>query len=100
VSGLWSDLVGEIDRGRPVVVGLLKPILGGRARAHYEVVVGLNRRTRRILSLDPAAGLRENSAEGFAREWAPAREVTLVILPPGELGGPGGAGSASPVGQP
>jgi ABC-type bacteriocin/lantibiotic exporter with double-glycine peptidase domain len=83
ISGTWNDLEDQIARGRPVVVGLLKPILGGRARAHYEVVVGINRRGHRILSLDPAAGgLRENSVEGFAREWAPGHEVTLVILPP------------------
>lgn len=97
VSGLWSDLVEQIDRGRPVVVGLLKPILGGRARAHYEVVVGLNRKTRRILSLDPAAGLRENSVEGFAREWAPTREVTLVILPSEALDASRTVARASPA---
>jgi ABC-type bacteriocin/lantibiotic exporter with double-glycine peptidase domain len=81
ISGTWTDLEEQLQRGRPVVVGLWKPILGGRARAHYEVVVGINARKRRILSLDPGSGLRENSAEGFAREWAPGRAVTLVILP-------------------
>jgi ABC-type bacteriocin/lantibiotic exporter with double-glycine peptidase domain len=81
VSGTWDDLEQQVTQGRPVVVGLLKPILGGRARAHYEVVIGFNRKQRRVLSLDPAAGLREYSAAGFAREWAPAREVTLIVLP-------------------
>jgi ABC-type bacteriocin/lantibiotic exporter with double-glycine peptidase domain len=95
ISGLWSDLETQIDRGRPVVVGLLKPIFGGRARGHYEVVVGINRKRRLILSLDPAAGgLRENSAEGFAREWAPARELALVVLP--RVTAPTAAGSPAP----
>jgi hypothetical protein len=82
VSGTFDDLFAQVGRGRPVLVGVAKPmaLTGGRARAHYEVVVGLNRSRRLILSLDPAAGLRENTLEGFAREWAPTRQVTIVFL--------------------
>ena len=54
---------------------------GGRLAAHYEVVVGVNRSKRMLLSLDPTRGLRENSAEGFAREWVPTRQVTLIVFP-------------------
>ena len=73
VSGTFDDLFTQVERGRPVVVGLAKPmaLTGGRSLAHYEVVIGLNRSRRLILSLDPADGLRENTLEGFAREWAP-----------------------------
>ena len=83
VSGTFDDLFAQVGRGRPVVVGLAKPmaLTGGRSLAHYEVVVGLNRARRLILSLDPANGLRENTFEGFAREWAPTRQVTIVFLP-------------------
>jgi ABC-type bacteriocin/lantibiotic exporter with double-glycine peptidase domain len=83
VSGTFEDLFTQVGRGRPVLVGLAKPmaLTGGRALAHYEVVVGLNRSRRRVLSLDPAVGVRENSFEGFAREWAPTRQVTIVIFP-------------------
>jgi hypothetical protein len=83
VSGTIDDLFAQIGRGRPVLVGLAKPmaLTGGRALAHYEVVVGLNRSRRLILSLDPAAGLRENTLEGFAREWAPTRQVTIIVIP-------------------
>lgn len=83
VSGTFEDLSHQLDRGRPVLVGLAKPmaLTGGRALAHYEVVIGLNRSRRLILSLDPAAGLRENTLEGFAREWAPTRQVTIVVFP-------------------
>ena len=55
---------------------------GGRAAAHYEVVVGINRARRLILTFDPARGPRENSFEGFAREWVPTGEVTLIVFPP------------------
>lgn len=83
VSGTLEDLSRQLDRGRPVLVGLAKPmaLTGGRALAHYEVVIGLHRTRRLILSLDPAAGLRENTLEGFAREWVPTRRVTIVVFP-------------------
>jgi len=83
VSGTFDDLFAQIGRGRPVMVGLAKPmaLTGGRALAHYEVVIGLNRSRRRVLSLDPAVGVRENSFEGFAREWAPTKQVAIVIFP-------------------
>ena len=83
VSGTFEDLFAQVGLGRPVVVGLAKPmaLTGGRSLAHYEVVVGLNRAKRLILSLDPANGLRENTFEGFAREWAPTSQVTIVFLP-------------------
>jgi len=84
VSGTFDDLFTQVARGRPVLVGLAKPMAftGGRALAHYEVVVGVNRAKRLILSLDPAVGLRENTLEGFAREWAPTKQVTIVFLGP------------------
>jgi ABC-type bacteriocin/lantibiotic exporter with double-glycine peptidase domain len=80
VAGTFGDLVGELERGRPVLVGLAKPMTTGRALAHYEVVVGIDRRDRQVLTLDPARGLRENTLEGFAREWAPTGRVTLIVL--------------------
>jgi ABC-type bacteriocin/lantibiotic exporter with double-glycine peptidase domain len=82
VSGTFDDLFDQVARGRPVLVGLAKPVTGGRALAHYEVVVGLNRRSRLIRSLDPGRGLRENSFEGFASEWVPTRQVTIFVFPP------------------
>ena len=83
VSGTFADLFAQVAKGRPVIVGLAKPLAltGGRALAHYEVVIGLNRSRRLILSLDPAVGVRENTFEGFAREWAPTKQVTIVAFP-------------------
>jgi ABC-type bacteriocin/lantibiotic exporter with double-glycine peptidase domain len=81
VSGRIADLTTEISQGRPVVVGLVKQYRD-KPRAHYQVVIGLHPEKKRILSLDPAEGWREDSLEGFAREWIPTREVTVVFLPP------------------
>jgi ABC-type bacteriocin/lantibiotic exporter with double-glycine peptidase domain len=83
VAGTFADLFEQLGRGRPVLVGLAKPMTGGRALAHYEVVVAVDRRDHRLLTLDPARGLSENSMEAFAREWAPTGQVTLIVFRPG-----------------
>ncbi len=81
VEGTFNDIIDQLSRDRPVLVGLAKPITGGRALAHYEVVVGIDKRDKRIITLDPGRGLRENSLEGFAREWVPTGRVTLIVFP-------------------
>ena len=80
VEGQLADLDRELARRRPVLVGVMKRY-GGRAYPHYEVVVGVSRRQRRILTLDPAHGLRVNSREGFAAEWTAAGRLTLIVFP-------------------
>ena len=77
---LSGDLERELAQQHPVLVGVVKRY-GRHAYAHYEVVVGMSRRTRRILTLDPADGLRVDSREGFAAEWAAAKQVTIMIYP-------------------
>ena len=54
---------------------------GGRIYPHYEVVVGVSRGTNRVLTLDPAHGLRVNSREGFIAEWTAAGRLTLIVFP-------------------
>ena len=81
IPGQLADLDRELGRGHPVLVGVVKRY-GRRAYPHYEVVVGMSRRTQRILTLDPADGLRVDSPEGFAAEWAAAGQVTLIVYPP------------------
>ena len=80
IPGQLSDLDRELQRRHPVLVGVVKRY-GRRAYPHYEVVVGMSRRTQRILTLDPAGGLRVDSREGFAAEWAAAGHVTLIAYP-------------------
>lgn len=81
VEGRDGDLDRELGRERPVLVGVVKR-RGRRAYPHYEVVVGINRRRERVVTLDPARGARETSLARFAREWDAAGRVTLVVLPP------------------
>jgi predicted double-glycine peptidase len=74
--GSFSDLEAEIAGRRPVLVGTLKPYVGDRWLAHYEVVTGVGPAT--IVTMDPAAGYREYSRAGFLREWERTNRVMLV----------------------
>jgi ABC-type bacteriocin/lantibiotic exporter with double-glycine peptidase domain len=78
--GTLKDVAYELDHGRPVIVGLGKTYEGNKAVAHYEVVVGLSRDKRRLLLLDPGRGWQTDSFEGFAREWAISKGVTVVAF--------------------
>lgn len=97
VEGTFNDIIDQLARDRPVLVGLAKPITGGRALAHYEVVVGIDKRDKRIITLDPGRGLRENSLEGFAREWVPTGRVTLIVFPAVETSLPADASGRRPA---
>ena len=75
-----SDLEHELRSGRPVIVGVVKPYSAGHGLAHYEVVTGYEPRTKRVLTFDPARGLRENDLPGFLAEWQPTKRVALVAF--------------------
>ncbi len=79
IRGELADLATEIGLDHPVLVGLVQQY-GDHARAHYEVITGINSTTRRLLLLDPARGLREDTFEGFMSEWTTAGRPTLVIV--------------------
>lgn len=78
VRGEMADLEREVAAGRPVVVGLVKPH-GKRVLTHYEVVVGLHRGRKLVVTLDPARGWRENAVDAFLQEWAPSKRLALVV---------------------
>jgi len=80
IRGQQADLEREIHRHRPILVGVMKRYIF-RNYPHYEVVVGLNRHQQRVLTLDPAHGLRVNSWAGFTTEWTKAGQLTLVLFP-------------------
>jgi ABC-type bacteriocin/lantibiotic exporter with double-glycine peptidase domain len=79
VKGEPADLRAEVERRRPLIVGLARR-MGRETIAHYEVVIGFHPERRRILTLDPAAGWRESSFDDFAAEWAGARQLALVVF--------------------
>lgn len=83
IQGAFDDLTHEVRAGRPVIVGVHKPVSSGEALAHYEVFVGYHPERREVLTLDPARGLRQFPVDGFMEEWKSAGLVTLVIMPKG-----------------
>ena len=80
ITGDEGDLVREVGLNRPVLVGLVQRY-STRSYSHYEVVTGINRRTRHILLLDPGHGLREDDLSSFAIEWQGAGRLALVVGP-------------------
>lgn len=81
IQGAFDDLTHEVQAGRPVIVGVHKPLSSGEALAHYEVFVGYHPERREVLTLDPARGLRQFPIDGFMQEWQSAGLVALVIMP-------------------
>lgn len=80
IAGEVDDLKREIGLNRPVLVGLVQHY-GDKALSHYEVVVGINARARRILVLDPARGQREDGFDGFTTEWNRSGRLAIVVAP-------------------
>lgn len=80
-KGTLDLLLSQVGRGRPAIVGLVKPHLQG-ALAHFEVVVAWHPVDRRVVTLDPARGWRENGLDAFFDEWEPSGRVLLVAFEP------------------
>jgi ABC-type bacteriocin/lantibiotic exporter with double-glycine peptidase domain len=80
IQGELTDLVREVGLDRPVLIGVVQRYTH-RSYSHYEVVVGVNQVTRRVLMLDPGRGMREDAFDSFTTEWGAAGRLTLVIAP-------------------
>ncbi|HEY8925882.1 MAG TPA: C39 family peptidase [Polyangia bacterium] len=94
ISGRVEDLIHEVGAGRPVLVGLVQRY-GKEALSHYEVVVGYNPVTRRLLLHDPGHGPREDGLDGFGEEWKPTGNLTLVVTGRAVEAAPGAAAAQS-----
>jgi len=81
IQGSYDDLMHEVDAGRPVIVGVHKPLSSGETLSHYEVFVGYQPERGHVLTLDPARGLREFPLDGFMSEWKGAGQVAIVVMP-------------------
>jgi ABC-type bacteriocin/lantibiotic exporter with double-glycine peptidase domain len=80
VRGTMDDLAYELERGRPVLVGLTN-YRGKRRVGHYGVVVGVRRDRTRVLLADPSRGWRELALPAFELEWGPASHLAMVVFP-------------------
>ena len=93
--GTMKDVVHELEQGRPVIVGLGKMVEEKKALSHYQVVVGWEPNKKQVLLLDPARGWQIDSLEGFGKEWAISRGVTMVAFPGADASGVLAAESAA-----
>jgi ABC-type bacteriocin/lantibiotic exporter with double-glycine peptidase domain len=80
--GTMTDIVHELRRGRPIIVGLGKQFEAKKALSHYEVVIGYEPKKKLVLLLDPGRGFQVDSLEGFAEEWTRTKGVTIVTFLP------------------
>ena len=80
--GTMADVVHEVQRGRPVIVGLGKSYAEKKALSHYEVVVGYEPDKKQVLLLDPGRGWQLDTLRGFGEEWARSKGVTIVAFMP------------------
>ena len=80
IQGEEADLVREVELNRPVLVGLVQRYTD-RSYSHYEVITGINRRTRHVLMLDPGRGLAQDDLASFIVEWQGAGRLALVVGP-------------------
>ena len=82
--GTMDDVKHELEHGRPVIVGLGKKVVTGKALAHYQVVVGYEPNRELVMMLDPGQGWQVDTVKGFATEWARSGGVTIVTFLPAE----------------
>ena len=76
IRGEWSDLVHNLETGRPLVVALRSE----RDDLHYVVITGVDQDA--VLKHDPARrALLRQSRAGFEREWKVAGNWTLLAVP-------------------
>ena len=80
--GTIADIRHELERGRPVLVGLGKALDSKQALLHYEVVIGYEPNQARVLLLDPDRGFQVDSLDGFSAEWMRSKGVTIVTFRP------------------
>jgi ABC-type bacteriocin/lantibiotic exporter with double-glycine peptidase domain len=80
IEARFEDLVREVSARRPVIVGVVN-VKRGRAYPHYEVVVGVNPRTGRVLTADPATGWRDQPLAELDDRWRLSKHLALVVLP-------------------
>lgn len=78
LAGDRALLEHELERGRPVLVGLVRPH-GRRALTHFEVVVGVHP-DGRVATVDPGAGWQVRPWSGLEAEWAPGGHPAMVVV--------------------
>lgn len=79
LAGDRALLEHELERGRPVLIGLVQPHGPKHVRTHYEVVVAVHA-DGRVATVDPARGWQVRPWSGLEAEWAPGGHPAMVVV--------------------
>jgi ABC-type bacteriocin/lantibiotic exporter with double-glycine peptidase domain len=80
IRGRWADLRENLEKGRPLIVGLAPE--GPRDPLHYVVVAGIDWKNNWIFVNDPAQRkLLKMSRVEFEKQWGATRDWTLLAVP-------------------
>jgi predicted double-glycine peptidase len=80
LEGNWTDLLEQLQQGRPLIVSL--QAAGAKGPFHYVVVAGIDWQGGAVFIHDPARGkLLRVPREDFERQWRPNHNWMLLALP-------------------
>ncbi len=80
ISADHETIIHELEAGRPVMVGLLRPYGKKYVRGHYEVVAGVNVAKRLAATVDPGGGWKVRTFAELDTEWVPTKRAAMVII--------------------
>lgn len=79
LSGRWSDLVSQLQKGRPLIVALRPE---GQSALHYVVVDGIDPQRQLVTMNDPALRkLLSQERASFEKEWSATGDWMLLAVP-------------------
>jgi uncharacterized protein YvpB len=79
LSGQWSDLEGQLAKGRPLIVAL-RP--ADQAELHYVVVDGIDPQRGLVMMNDPAERkLLSQERTAFEKDWSATKNWMLLAVP-------------------
>jgi ABC-type bacteriocin/lantibiotic exporter with double-glycine peptidase domain len=80
LRGAWNDLRENLQKGRPLIVGLGPE--GPHDPLHYVVVAGMDWKNNWVFVNDPAQRKLLKMARGdFEKQWAATQNWTLLAVP-------------------
>lgn len=80
IHGQWNDLRENLEKGRPLIVGLAPE--GPHDPLHYVVVAGMDWENNWVFVNDPARRkLLKMGRRDFEKQWAATQDWTLLAVP-------------------
>lgn len=79
VNGTWSDIDGQLRKGRPLIAAIRPP---GQSEFHYVVLDGIDPGRGLIMMNDPAIRkLLTEERTAFEKDWSATHNWLLIAVP-------------------